>query len=376
MKRLKVVTVVGTRPEIIRLSRLIPKLDEFTDHVLVHTGQNFDPKLKDVFFEDMGIRNPDIQLDVDTSSFGSVMGGTITSCEKVFRKERPDAVVVLGDTNSSLAAIVAERMHIPVYHLEAGNRSFDHNVPEELNRRVVDHASTFNMPYTRHAYNNLIAEGMEPRFISLSGSPMREVLSFYEEKISSSLATLNAGVAPEEFLLFSFHRQENVDDPNRLIRVVQTVQEAAETFQMPALITTHPRTRSRLEALGNLASLDQVHFLDPFSFTDFVRLQKDAFCVVSDSGSLSEEASILGFHAVSFRDSTERPEAIEAGCVTLSGIETDGVIEGIKLARSRKGYSIPEGYLVENFSDRVLAFVTSTAPQYFFWKGIRPIPQV
>lgn len=373
--KLKVITVVGTRPEIIRLSRLIPKLDEHTDHLLVHTGQNFDPKLKDVFFEDMEIRHPDIELDVDTSTFGSVMGGTITSCETVFRNESPDAVVVLGDTNSSMAAIVAERMHIPVYHLEAGNRSFDSNVPEELNRRVVDHAATFNLPYTRHAYNNLIAEGIRPRFISESGSPMREVLSFYEPKISSSRATSIAGVTPGEYLLFSFHRQENVDDPKRLSRIIRAVEEAVERFEIPALVSTHPRTKLRLSNLG-VQSTAKIKFLEPFNFTDFIRLQKDAFCVISDSGSLSEEASIAGFKAVSLRDSTERPEALEMGVLTLSGIEGLKVIEAVNHVRKLSVVGVPEGYLVENFSDRVVGFILSTASQYFDWKGIRPIPKL
>jgi len=316
LKKLKVVTIVGTRPEIIRLSRLIPKLDEYTDHILVHTGQNSDSKLNEVFFEDLELRQPDYFLNVDTSSMGSVMGDVLRKSEQVFLKEKPAAVMILGDTNSSIAAIVAERMHIPVYHMEAGNRSFDNNVPEELNRKMVDHVASFNLPYNDYSMRNLLAEGIHPRFIQKTGSPIREIYEHYKDKIAASTAVEDLGLKPGGYFLVSVHRQENVDLPERLEKVLDCLVAVREEWGMPIMVSTHPRTRVRLEALDR-KNLEGVTFHDPFGYLDYNKLQKEAKCVISDSGTISEESSLIGFSAVTLRDSMERPEALKAELVFL-----------------------------------------------------------
>lgn len=271
MKRLKVVTIVGTRPEIIRLSRLIPKLDEHTDHVLVHTGQNYDPMLSDVFFKDLELRQPDHYLNVDTTSFGTVMGDVIKKSEEILLKEKPDAVMILGDTNSSIAAIVAERLHIPVYHMEAGNRSFDNNVPEELNRRLVDHVSTFNLPYSEHARRNLLDEGIHPRFILKTGSPISEIFEFYEDKIKNSKAVTSLNLERGKYFVVSVHRQENVDEQKNLRKILDALKAIQEEFQFPMVLSTHPRTRQRLEDLGE-KSLEGAIFHEPFGYLDYNQL--------------------------------------------------------------------------------------------------------
>jgi UDP-N-acetylglucosamine 2-epimerase (non-hydrolysing) len=370
LKKLKVVTIVGTRPEIIRLSRLIPKLDEYTDHILVHTGQNSDPKLNNVFFEDLELRQPDYFLNVDTSSMGSVMGDVLKKSEEVFLKEKPDAVMILGDTNSSIAAIVAERMHIPVYHMEAGNRSFDNNVPEELNRKMVDHVASFNLPYNDYSMRNLLAEGIHPRFIQKTGSPIREIYEHYKGKIQSSAAVADLGLTPGGYFLVSVHRQENVDLPERLGKVVDCLAAVRDEWGLPIIVSTHPRTRIRLEALGR-KNLEGVNFHEPFGYLDYNKLQLEAKCVISDSGSISEESAIAGFRAVSLRDSSERPEAIEAGTTILSGLDVPNLLRSLPLSISETPRTtLPDGYDEQAFSVRVLNFVTSTATNHKAWKGI------
>jgi len=292
------------------------KLDEYTDHILVHTGQNSDSKLNEVFFEDLELRQPDYFLNVDTSSMGSVMGDVLRKSEQVFLKEKPAAVMILGDTNSSIAAIVAERMHIPVYHMEAGNRSFDNNVPEELNRKMVDHVASFNLPYNDYSMRNLLAEGIHPRFIQKTGSPIREIYEHYKDKIAASTAVEDLGLKPGGYFLVSVHRQENVDLPERLEKVLDCLVAVREEWGMPIMVSTHPRTRVRLEALDR-KNLEGVTFHDPFGYLDYNKLQKEAKCVISDSGTISEESSLIGFSAVTLRDSMERPEALKAELVFL-----------------------------------------------------------
>jgi UDP-N-acetylglucosamine 2-epimerase len=370
MKKLKIVTIVGTRPEIIRLSMLIPKLDAYTDHILVHTGQNSDPMLSHIFFDDLGIRRPDYYLDVDTNSLGAVMGDTLRKSEKVLEKEKPDAVLILGDTNSAIAAVVSERMQIPVYHMEAGNRSFDKNVPEELNRRMIDHVASFNLPYNDYSMRNLLHEGIHPRKIQKSGSPIAEIFVHYKSKIEASNVLERLKVKKDSYILCSVHRQENVDSPERLSRVLDCLRALREEFSVPVLVSTHPRTRSRLSqvATGNLEGID---FHDPFGFLDYNKLQMDAFCVVSDSGTISEESSIIGFPAVSIRDSIERPEALEVGSIILTGLNPANLVQSVELVRAQKKTpAIPEGYEVTDFSDRVLKFVFSTARLHRNWDNL------
>jgi UDP-N-acetyl-L-fucosamine synthase len=370
LKKLKVVTIVGTRPEIIRLSRLIPKLDEFTDHVLVHTGQNYDKQLNEVFFKDLELRNPDYFLNVDTTSFGTVMGDTLKKSEEVFIKEKPDAVMILGDTNSAIAAVAAERMQIPVYHMEAGNRSFDSNVPEELNRRMVDHVATFNLPYNDYSMRNLLNEGIHPRRIQKTGSPTAEIYANYKSKIQASSALSDLGLDKEGYFLVSIHRQENVDLPERLSLVLRCLRGIRDHFGLPIMVSTHPRTKVRLSDLSE-SDLEGIVFHEPFGYLDYNHLQENAFCVVSDSGTISEESSIMGFPAVSIRDSIERPEALETGSIVLTGLNVENLIQSIDLVRSIAAVSvIPEGYEITDFSDRVLKFMFSTARLHRSWANL------
>ena len=371
MNKLKVVTIVGTRPEIIRLSMLIPKLDKYTDHVFVHTGQNSDPKLNEVFFQDLELRQPDYYLNVDTSSMGAVMGDTLRKAEEVFLKEKPDAVMILGDTNSAIAAVVAERMHIPVYHMEAGNRSFDNNVPEELNRKMVDHVASFNLPYNDYSMRNLLNEGIQPRFIQKTGSPIREIFKHYKSRIDASDILDRQNLKPESYFLVSLHRQENVDNPQRLELALECLRAVRDFWRLPVLVSTHPRTRVKLEALasGDLGGID---FQDPFGYLDYNKLQMQAKCVISDSGTISEESSIIGFPAVTLRDSIERPEALETGSIIMAALHSpNGLISAISRAiTSSRACEIPSGYEVSDFSSRVLNFLFSTSLLHKNWKGI------
>lgn len=369
----RVVTVVGTRPEIIRLSRIIPRLDERFEHSLVHTGQNHDRQLNEVFFEELGIRQPDRYLGVDTSSLGAVMADTIRKSEAVFEEVRPDAVLILGDTNSAIAALVAKRMHIPTYHMEAGNRSFDENVPEETNRRMVDHVADFNLAYTEHARRNLLAEGLHPRRIQVTGSPMKEVIDHYLREIEASDALERLNVRPGEYFLVSAHRQENVDSPDRLRDLLETLTAVRDRFGLPVLVSTHPRTRKRLEDLPEVTELDGVLFHPPFGFFDYCQLQKQARCVLSDSGTISEESAILGFPAITIRDSMERPEALDAGSIVMTGLTAKEVIPAIiEVTDPSSGHrDVPFEYLVANTSQRVIRFMMSTIGRHHEWAGIR-----
>lgn len=374
---LKVMTVVGTRPELIRLSRVIAKLDTTVDHVLVHTGQNYDYALNEVFFEDLGIRKPDHVLGVDTSSLGHVLGETLMRIEEVLNAERPDAVLILGDTNSSIAALMAKRMRIPVYHMEAGNRCFDENVPEETNRRLVDHVADFNLVYTEHARRNLLAEGLHPRRIMLTGSPMREVLETYRPQIDASDVLDRLGLEQGGYFLVSAHREENVDSPPRLEMLLECLVAVRDRWSLPVYVSTHPRTRKRLEALPGWTEPDGITFHEPFGFHDYNRLQLGAACVLSDSGTIAEESTILGFPAITLRDSIERPEALDTGGIVMTGLESRDVIDAIQLVtadgsglRESNGLT-PTDYLVTNTAERAVSFILSTARRHRAWAGLR-----
>lgn len=378
--KLTVVSVVGTRPEIIRLSRVIPLLDKHFNHIFINTGQNKDPMLSDVFFSELEIRNPDIYLDVDTSSLGTVLGNTLQKIETVFLEHSPDAVLILGDTNSAISAVIAKRMHIPVYHMEAGNRSFDENVPEETNRRMVDHVSDFNLAYTEHARRNLLAEGLHPRRVMVSGSPMREVLDFYMAKIEASRILEKLELKPKEYFLVSAHRQENVDSTERLKNLLDTLNSVHSKWGLPIMVSTHPRTRKQLEAVSGYTDSAGVIFHEPFGFLDYNHLQLNAKCVLSDSGTISEESAILGFPAITIRDSMERPEALEFGGIVMTGLKSQNVIAGIQAAlerddqeQSQNNRVYPDGYEVTNCSTRVVKFMLSTASRHHDWAGIRKL---
>jgi len=379
-EKLTVVTVVGTRPEIIRLSRVIPLLDKHFNHIFVNTGQNKDPMLSKVFFDELEIRAPDLYLDVDTSTLGALLGDTLAKIEKVFVEHKPDAVLILGDTNSAISAVLAKRMHIPVYHMEAGNRSFDENVPEETNRRLVDHVSDFNLPYTEHARRNLLAEGLPPRRIMVSGSPMREVLDYYMTKIQASKILQTLNLEPQKYFLVSAHRQENVDSPERLKNLLETLKQVQETWGFPIMVSTHPRTRKHLESIPGYKETKGVVFHEPFGFMDYNKLQLNAKCVLSDSGTISEESIILGFPAVTIRDSMERPEALEFGGIVMTGLKAANVIAGIRSVTEDRGsvkgtpsQSLPAGYEVTDCSNRVVRFMLSTISRHHEWAGIRKL---
>jgi UDP-N-acetyl-L-fucosamine synthase len=371
----KVMTVVGTRPEIIRLSRVIDVLDRTVEHVLIHTEQNWDRSLSDVFFEELAIRPPNRLLHVDTSSLGRVLGGVLVGVEAALTEERPDALLVLGDTNSCIAALIARRMKVPVYHMEAGNRCFDLNVPEETNRRMVDHVSDFNLVYTEHARRNLLAEGLHPRRVVYTGSPMREVLEHYRSQIELSDVIDRLGLRVGGYFLVSAHREENVDDPGRLERLLECLRAIRRVWGLPVLVTTHPRTRKRLESLAPDPRLvEGIVFSEPFGLFDYAMLQTRAMCTLSDSGTVSEEAAILGFPAVTIRESIERPESLESGSIIMAGLEPVGMVEAIRFAVDRRpdaGVPCPMDYQVPDVSRRVVSFILSTVRRHHEWAGIR-----
>lgn len=371
---LRVMTVVGTRPEIIRLSCTLQRLDASFHHTLVHTGQNYDHQLSQVFFDELKLRAPDRYLGVDTSSLGHVLAGTLIGVENTIAAVQPDALLVLGDTNSSIAAVMGKRLQVPVYHMEAGNRSFDDNVPEETNRRLIDHVADFNLVYTEHARRNLIAEGLPSRRIMLTGSPMAEVLARYSAGIEQSAILERLGLERGGYILVSAHRQENVDEPDRLAALLETLCAVETKFNRFVLVSTHPRTRSRLHDL-NARPMSRVQFHEPFGFLDYVQLQRNAYCVLSDSGTISEESSILGFPAVTLRDAIERPEALETGSIVTSGLEATVVCDAISLVLSQHARGeippVPQDYQIVNCSQRVVNFIRATVHTHHVWSGIR-----
>jgi UDP-N-acetylglucosamine 2-epimerase (non-hydrolysing) len=376
INKLKIMTFIGTRPEIIRLSRTMTRLDEFVNQIIVHTGQNYDYELNEIFFKELELRKPNYFLEVDTSSLEASVGDIIRKSGTVMRKENPDAVLVLGDTNSCLAAYMAKRLHIPVFHMEAGNRCFDLNVPEEVNRRIIDHISDFNLVYTEHARRHLISEGLPHRRIYLTGSPMKEVLDYYLPKIEGSSALTDLSLSPKSYFLVSTHREENVDNPENLSRILHVLNKLAEDYNIPVIVSTHPRTRKKIEKLADLQINSLIKFLKPFGFLDYVNLQMNALCVLSDSGTISEESSILNFPAISLRQSMERPEAQDAGTIVLTGFEPEVVLNAIhsvvKEFEITGGYMrIADEYTIDNTSWRVLKLILGNTKLSNLWDGIK-----
>jgi UDP-N-acetylglucosamine 2-epimerase len=385
MQKLKVMTILGTRPEIIRLSRVMARLEGAVDHVLVHTGQNYDFELNEIFFRDLQIRKPDHFLGCGGGTLGETLGKILSESERVIEREAPEALLVLGDTNSAIAAIMARRRHIPIYHMEAGNRCFDRNVPEETNRKIVDHIADFNLCYTEHARRHLLAEGLPHRRVYVTGSPMREVLGHYADGIGRSNALKQLELAPKRYVLVSLHREENVDDAATLRNVLAGLEFVHHQHRVPIVVSTHPRTRKRLEGQELPADAD-IRFLAPFGFFDYNRLQQDALCVISDSGTIAEESTILDFPAVTPRLSIERPEAMDTGGIIVSGTGSGAIAACVDLAienarlRESSGEQdhrarLPDDYAITNTSERVVNLILGTARLSNAWDGIRsPTP--
>lgn len=379
MSNLKIMTILGTRPEIIRLSRTMARLDAYADHRIVHTGQNYDYELNEVFFEDLGVRRPDHFLGTGGGSLGETLGKILIESEKVIREVKPDAVLVLGDTNSAISAIIARRMKVPVYHMEAGNRSFDRNVPEETNRKLVDHIADFNLVYTEHARRHLLSEGIQHRRVYLTGSPMREVLDHYRPRILASDVLTRLGLERRRYFIVSLHREENVDNSARLRSLLDALNTLARRHDMPVIVSTHPRTRKRLEALDGSSIDPRVSFMKPFGFHDYNFLQMSAFCAVSDSGTIAEEASILGFPAITPRDAIERPEGLDVGCLVMTGLDRETIVDGVDAVtrmfaeREAAGvpHPVPADYTITNTSERVVGLILGTARLSNAWDGIR-----
>ena len=361
--KLKVMTIVGTRPELIRLSRIIPKLDQYCDHTLVHTGQNYDYELNQIFFEELGIRKPDIFLEAAGETAAQTIGQVIAASDIALEKIKPEALLLLGDTNSALSAISAKRRKIPIFHMEAGNRCFDFRVPEEINRRLVDHISDINLPYTAIARDYLIAEGIAPDQIIKTGSPLREVLDFYAPQIESSKILNTLGLNKEQYFVVSAHREENVDSPQNLRSLVDLLNSVASQFQLPIIVSTHPRTQARLDVLA-LTVNPLIKLMKPFGFFDYVALQKNARCVLSDSGTITEESSILNFPALNIRQAQERPEGFEEGAVMMVGMNLERIITGLNILQSQardsqRQLKMVTDYAIDNVSDKVIRIILS-----------------
>jgi UDP-N-acetylglucosamine 2-epimerase len=363
MNKLKVMTVVGTRPEIIRLSRIIAKLDMHCEHTLVHTGQNYDYELNEVFFNELEIRKPDHFLNAAAKTAAGTIGQIIAAIDPVLESVSPDAILILGDTNSALCAISAKRRKIPVFHMEAGNRCFDDRVPEEINRRIVDHISDINLPYSDIAREYLLREGIRSDRIIKTGSPMREVLDYYGPKIIKSKALDNLSLKPQKYFLVSLHREENVDSPINLSRFMELLNQLASIYGLPIVVSTHPRTKDRMQKL-DIKVDPLVQFLKPFSFFDYIKLQLEAKCVLSDSGSITEESSILNFPALNLRETQERPEGFEEGSVILTGLNINSVLQGIEILSTQvrgenRILEMVKDYCPRNVSDKVLRILQS-----------------
>lgn len=361
---IKVMTIVGTRPEIIKMSRVISELDQHTQHILVHTGQNYDYELNQVFFEDLGIRKPDYFLEATGQTAAQVIGRIIEKADSVLHREKPDAVMLYGDTNSCLAVIAAKRHKIPVFHMEAGNRCFDQRVPEELNRKVLDHLSDINLVLTEHARRYLIAEGIKPETIIKTGSHMREVLNFYMPKIEASDILTRMKLESNQFFIVSAHREENVDSIENMQHLLETLNALAENYNHPVIVSTHPRTRKRLDAMQQIKINPHIKFLKPFGFCDYIKLQMEALCIMSDSGTITEEASLLNLPAITIRNAHERPEGMDAGTLIMSGLKKERVLDAVRIiiaqhSKANRPLQPVQDYEANAVSKQVLRIVLS-----------------
>ena len=364
-KKMKVMTIVGTRPEVIKLSRVIAELQCHVQHILVHTGQNHDYELNQIFFKQLKIKKPDYFLGVAGSTTAETIGNVIAKSDDVMAKENPQALLLLGDTNSCLSAISAKRRKIPIFHMEAGNRCFDQRVPEEINRKIVDHTSDINLPYTEHARRYLLAEGLRPETIIKTGSPMKEILEYYKADIEASDILKQLKLRPTKYFVVSAHREENVDSDTNFRDLLNSLNTIAETYDMPVIVSTHPRTRKRLESPQTSCELDErIRFLKPWGFLDYVCLQTNAFCVVSDSGTITEESSIMNFPAVTIRQAHERPEGMDEGTVIMCGLKSERVLQSIEVVTKQfdhngRAFRLVSDYESENVSKKVVRIIIS-----------------
>ena len=373
-KRIKVMTIVGTRPEIIRLSRIIEKLDKYYDHTLVHTGQNYDYELNQIFFEDLEIREPDIFMDCADKNVATSIANIISKGDKVLGRLNPEAILILGDTNSTMIAISAKRRKIPIFHMEAGNRSFDLRVPEEINRKVVDHISDINMPYSSIARDYLLREGIRPEFVIKTGSPMNEVISYYKEKIIKSEIIKKLKLSPEKYFLISAHREENIDSTSNISEFIETLDKLANEYNLPIIVSTHPRTRKKIDQIGHKFHR-LVNFRNPLCFSDYVFLQMNAKVVLSDSGTITEEASLLNFPAINIREAHERPEGMEEGTVMFTGMSFIRIYQALSIIESQsrgeiRTLSLVNDYSAKNVSEKVIRIIHSYIDYVnkFTWK--------
>lgn len=362
MRKLKLMTLVGTRPEIIKLSEVIKKCDQYFDHILVHTGQNYAYTLNEIFFKDLGLREPDYYLNVVGSNLGETMGNIIAKSYQLLIDVNPDAVLVLGDTNSALSAISAKRLKIPIFHMEAGNRCFDENLPEEINRRIVDHISDVNLPYTEHARRYLFAEGLKKEHIYVTGSPMNEVLAAHHQKIEESKILNELNLKSKEYILLSAHREENIDNEKNFLELMNAINAMAETYKFPVIYSVHPRSKKFITE-RNFKFKENVRTLEPFGFSDYIKLQMNSLCVISDSGTLAEESSLLNFPAVSIRTSTERPEALDKGSFIIGSISTRSLLQSVDMAiqmseNNERNTAVPD-YSDVNISIKVVKIIQS-----------------
>ena len=361
---IKVMTIVGTRPEFIKLCRVVNELDNYTSHILVHSGQNYDYELNEIFFKQLGIRKPDYFLDAVGETLAQTIGNIIAKSDKVMEKEKPDSLLLLGDTNSCLSAISAKRRKIPIFHMEAGNRCFDQRVPEEINRRIVDHISDINMTYTEHARRYLLAEGIKPEMVIKTGSPMKEVLGHYRPQIDGSDVLERLQVEPEGYFVVSTHREENVDSEVNFGNLLESLKVIAKKHNKPIIVSTHPRTRKKLEDSGIESLHASIQFLKPLGLFDYIKLQMNAFCVISDSGTITEESSILNFPAVTIRQAHERPEGMDEGTLIMCGLKAERVIGSIDIvtaqySRTKRQFRLVQDYTAENVSQKVLRIIMS-----------------
>jgi len=363
-KNLKIMTILGTRPEIIRLSCILPKMDEYFNHIIVYTSQSYSPELSAIFFKDFNLRKPDYELNVKSDTLGGLIGNILKQSEDVMVKERPDALLILGDTNSSLSAIIAKRMKIPIFHMEAGNRSFDDNVPEEINRKITDHISDYNLAYTENSRRYLVEEGIHPGSIYVTGSPLTEVFEKFRDKIENSDILEKLNLEKDKFFVVSTHREENVDNPSNIKELFESLNHLTKLYKHPIIVSFHPRTRNRLSKL-KLKLSPLIKLETPFDFFDYNNLQMNALCVLSDSGSVPEESAIFKFRAVQIRISSERPEAFDSGTIILTGFNKNTIVNSVELVVNQKisdeGLEIPEGYKSKNVSIKVVKLIMGLA---------------